>query len=1253
MKTKLCATVVLVLFQLAGINRVHAGGLVAAWGDSSYGQITLPAGVNSVKAIALGPEHGLALRSDGTVVAWGHDYDGDTRVPPDLPRATAIAAGLLDSLILKPDGTVMSWGGNYYGSETNVPAGLSNVVAIAAGWYHSLALKSDGTVVAWGYNYYGQTNVPARLSDVIAIAAGGYHNLALRADGTVAAWGNSWYGQTNVPIGLSNVVAIAAGGYHSLALKSDGTVVAWGGDGQGQTNVPPGLSNVVAIAAGYLHSLALKADGTIIAWGYNYYGQTNVPSGLSNATAIAAGGDSSLALVFSGPVQITQSPQPSNQALPYGSNVIYSVAATGAAPLNYQWFLNGHAVANNARISGGTGATLNITNLQISDMGTYMVVVSNAFGSVISSGAALTVVSPPFITAQSATNLTAGVGMDVTMAVSADGTPPLSYQWFFNGTNLAGRTSAALSLTNVQTSATGIYSLLITNLYGSTQIDLLLTVTDSLPYIVSQPGGAQISVGGSATFAVSARGSLPLSYQWRFNGQNISGATNSMLTLSNLNYNQTGYYDVAVSNPFGTSVSAKVLLSVGQTSVQVWSPYSSSYVPTNVPPGLTNAVAIAAGSYHVLVLKRDGTVATWAGSGLYPPSVTNVPSSVNNVVAIAASSYGGANSSMALKANGTVVVWGDNYNGITNVPVTATNVVAIADGGDHCLALKSDGTMIGWGLNTYGQATSPSGLSNVVAVAAGNLYSMALRNDGTVVAWGYNANGQTNVPSGLSNVIAISVNTVGNTPGTSMALKADGTVTNWGYQFGVKPSNVTNIVAISAAAYAAAALKSDGTVIAWGAYQNNFLSSISNVIAMASGGYSPVFLAIIVGDGSPFITIQPVSQTTTNGATVRFHARAVGAQPLVYIPQRYVPKPLSYQWQFNGLNMTGATNSDLMITNATGANAGSYQTVITNYLGAVVSKVSQLTIVSAPYNGTLAAALNATNLVWTASPTNAPWFAEISITHDGVAAAQSGHITDNQQSILQTTVTGPGPITFWWKVSSEQGYDFLNFFVDSTNQPTVSVRISGEVDWQQLSFNIPSGAHNLFWIYSKDFSVSAGQDAGWLDQVTFTPAPLITQQPESQTAWMGLNATFQADATWSGIANVQWLKNGTNLPDAHSMLLTLTNLTRRDSGMYALLISNAGGSVTSSNASLVVLVPQRLSAPRLLPDGGFGFSSGDADGGPLQPGDLAGFQVQASTNLVDWNKLAGALTLTNGVLQLHDSAVTNAPMRFYRIIENK
>lgn len=368
--------------------------------------------------------------------------------------------------------------------------------------------------------------------------------------------------------------------------------------------------------------------------------------------------------------------------------------------------------------------------------------------------------------------------------------------------------------------------------------------------------------------------------------------------------------------------------------------------------------------------------------------------------------------------------------------------------------------------------------------------------------------------------------------------------------------------------------------------------------------------------------------------------RAVGAQLL------------AYQWQLGGADIPNATNADLTIPNVQDANIGNYQAVVTSALGSVTSRAAQLAILSLPYNGNLGTALNATDLVWTTSPTNAPWLPEISVTHDGEAAAQSGHITDNQQSLLQTTVTGPGVLAFWWKVSSEEGYDFLKFYIDSTNGlPLAS--ISGGVEWQQLSFNIPSGTHILRWIYSKDPSVSVGQDAGWLDQVTFTPPPpLITQQPLSQTAWMGSSVTLQAGGSWSGIAFLQWLKNGTNLPNAHSNSLTLTNLTRRDSGTYVLQISNAGGSATSSNATLLVRVPQRLTAPRLLPDGSFGFSSGDADGGWLQPEDLAGLEIQASTNLVDWVALPNTLVITNGLLALRDSGCTNYAARFYRIVEH-
>ena len=770
------------------------------------------------------------------------------------------------------------------------------------------------------------------------------------------------------------------------------------------------------------------------------------------------------------------------------------------------------------------------------------------------------------------------------------------------------------------------------NTYGSTQVDLSLTVTDTPPSILTHPSGAWLPAGGNTTLAVSARGSSPLRYQWRFNGQDISGATNPALVLDNLNYNQTGYYDVAVSNPFGTVVSAKVLLTVAQT-VYVWGqssyyPYYS--LPTNVPPGLANVVALAAGNSHVLALKRDGTVATWAPAGA-PTSLTTVPASVTNVIAIAA----GGNSSMALRGNGTVVVWGDSYYGQINVPTAATNVVAIADGGNHCLALKANGTIVGWGNNSYHQTEPPAGLSNVVALAAGYATSLALRNDGTPVVWGY-TNGML-PPPGLTNLLAVSADSANYSSATAIeALGTDGSVSNWGEQAGGMPSSVSNIIAISAGGRARAALKSDGRVTWWNSSSwTNLPSSRSNFVALAAGGSSSPFVVAVIGDGSPAITIQPASQTTTNGATVRLHTRAIGTPPL------------GYQWQLNGAMLPGATNADFNISNVQGTNSGNYQVLVTNALGAVISRIAQVTI---PCSTNLPAALNATNLVWTTSPTDAPWFAQVAVTHDGAVAAQSGHIAHSQQSFLQTTVTGPGLLACWWKVSSEEGYDYLKLLDTSTGLPLAS--ISGEVDWQQLSLNIPAGTHILRWIYAKDFSVSVGQDAGWLDQVTFTPLPLITQHPQSQTARMGSSVTFQAGATWSGIAYLQWLKNGTNLPDAHSLFLSLTNLTRRDSGTYALQVTNVAGSVTSSNATLLVRVPQRLAAPHLLPDGGFAFSSGDADGGWLRPEDLAGLGIQASTNLVNWVALPNALALTNGLLVIRDSGRTNYAARFYRMVEH-
>ena len=95
---------------------------------------------------------------------------------------------------------------------------------------------------------------------------------------------------------------------------------------------------------------------------------------------------------------------------------------------------------------------------------------------------------------------------------------------------------------------------------------------------------------------------------------------------------------------------------------------------------------------------------------------------------------------------GSVVGWGSNYYGETDVPA-GTDFTAIAAGSYHSLALKADGSLVGWGDNYSGQTNVPAG-TDFTAIAAGEHHSLALKADGSLVGWGYNEYGQTDVPAG-------------------------------------------------------------------------------------------------------------------------------------------------------------------------------------------------------------------------------------------------------------------------------------------------------------------------------------------------------------------------------------------------------------------------------------------------------------------------------------------------------------------------
>jgi hypothetical protein len=173
------------------------------------------------------------------------------------------------------------------------------------------------------------------------------------------------------------------------------------------------------------------------------------------------------------------------------------------------------------------------------------------------------------------------------------------------------------------------------------------------------------------------------------------------------------------------------------------------------------------------------------GGGAGPSGVTNVPSGLNNVTAIAAGIY----FNLALRSDGSVVAWG--VGEVTNVPPDLTNAIAIAVGEQHGVAVRSDGTVAVWGLPGIPEMDVPAGLSNVIAVSAGYWHTVALKADGHVVAWGSNDGGQTSVPPSLQNVVAIASQGREN-----LALKADGSIVSWGNN-AFTPTNLPTASAIA------------------------------------------------------------------------------------------------------------------------------------------------------------------------------------------------------------------------------------------------------------------------------------------------------------------------------------------------------------------------------------------------------------------------------------------------------------------------
>jgi alpha-tubulin suppressor-like RCC1 family protein len=522
-----------------------------------------------------------------------------------------------------------------------------------------------------------------------------------------------------------------------------------------------------------------------------------------------------------------------------------------------------------------------------------------------------------------------------------------------------------------------------------------------------------------------------------------------------------------------------------------------------VPAGLSNVVTLASGSDHLLALRADGTVTAW-GACWFPwgfvPST--VPAGLSNVVAIA----GGENQSLALRADGTVVAW-NSYN-LEQIPVEATNVVAIAAGGygtTHNVVVRADGSVVAWGHNASGQATVPAGLSNVVMAAAGGSHSLALRADGSVAAWGNHDFGQITVPEGLSNVAAVAAGKVF----LSLALKHDGTIVPWGKHYDgfsyiplSVPGGLSDVVAVSAGNYHAVALQADGGVRTWGYYHDGFdylpfstPAGVNSVVAITSGGNHA---AAVSGPLAPFVHTPMLNQTAIVGTAPVFRVRVTGTRPLFF------------QWRMNGDDLPGETNPTLVLTNVTSGQAASYSVMVSNSVGTIVSPAAWLTVV--PF-----------------AITTQPRY---------LTGIIGGPVTFTVgcESVL--------PLSYQWRFGDEGLPGETNQFLDLTNLTADQ-----------------GGSYSV--VISNSAGVITSSNA-----VLITVPLVINTHPAGQAPVLGATASLGANCQSYLPLSYQWRLNDIALPGATNNPLLLTNVDWSQKGLYSVLVTNSAGARTSSNALL-------------------------------------------------------------------------------------
>lgn len=660
-------------------------------------------------------------------------------------------------------------------------------------------------------------------------------------------------------------------------------------------------------------------------------------------------------------------------------------------------------------------------------------------------------------------------------------------------------------------------------------------ITPTPPVITTQPVGQTNAVGNTATLTVQANGTAPLFYQWQFDGTNLPTATNSALTLSNLSTDQTGIYDVVVTNSYGSVTSNPAMLDVLFLLVEVNGQPAFGTV-TALAPATVSILGGYPGGYIFYTL--DGTNSPTTSSTLYTGPFILTNSAVVQTLALS--------SDFSQQTNGIpvtiqIVPTYTLQTSITGSGTLSTNPPGGIYASNTLVTLTASPalhwTFANWAGDTSGSQNPLSitmdGSSNIQAVFVQNAYPLTLTTPGggTVTANGATISASTYYATD-------SVVTLAATPASGwIFLGWQGTVSGTNNPLRLVITQTNNIqgifgtIAATNAAGGAVVLSVPNPVPYGTALAVSAVPNPGNYFVNWTGNY-------VFGTFSPVRYTATVPNPTFGALFTPLPAGKISLAVVVNGPGFVNYSPQSSYYSSNAtVQLTPLANSGAYFfgwtQGATGRNSP------------LSIQVTSNTIIQANFGVAPTVGI---------SPLNQTVFA-------------------GSNAVLTASAMGLSPLTYQW----QNGQGIIPGATNTT---------------YTISNTQPTNAGSYWLVVSS----SVGSVTSAVATVTVIGSPSITNQPASATVSVGHTASFVVGVYGAPALAYQWQLNGTNLAWATNAVLTLPNAFPANAGAYTVTITNAYGSATSSPAAWLTVLPLDIIAPNRLANGQFQFTFDTASG---------------------------------------------------------